>query len=114
MKPVHRVHLTIDKTEVLDTSCSFVQVKSIADCSSLEHSAILLTCVKQLLVLKTYFGSFFERQLKTGFTEHLSPFLFIPAYLQQFRCNHLFSIRLENSVHHDPIKKKKNKQGKKY
>ena len=40
----------------LKTSGSFVQVKSIVECG---HSAILLTCIKRLLVLKTYFGSFF-------------------------------------------------------
>ena len=34
----------------------------------LEHSAILLTYIKQLLVLKTYFGLLFEWPLKTGFT----------------------------------------------
>ena len=34
----------------------------------LEHSAILLTCIKQLLVLKTNFGLLFEWPLKTGFT----------------------------------------------
>ena len=34
----------------------------------LEHSAILLTCIKRQSVLKTNFGSFFELLLKTGFT----------------------------------------------
>ena len=34
----------------------------------LEHSAILLTCIKGLSVLKTNFGHFFEWPLKTGFT----------------------------------------------
>ena len=33
-----------------------------------EHSAILLTCIKQLSVLKTYFCSYFEWSLKKGFT----------------------------------------------
>ena len=36
----------------------------------LEHSAILLTCIKSLLVLKTIFGLLFEWLLKTGFTVH--------------------------------------------
>ena len=31
------------------------------------HSAILLTCIKRLSVLKTYFWSSFEWPLKTGF-----------------------------------------------
>ena len=47
--------LKISKTKVLNTGCSLVQVESIA----VEHSAILLTCIKRLSVLKTYFGVFF-------------------------------------------------------
>ena len=36
-----------------------MMVKSIAECSlPLEHSAILLTCIKQYFVLKTIFGLF--------------------------------------------------------
>ena len=34
----------------------------------LEHSAILLTCIKQQLVLKTNFGVLFKWPFKTGFT----------------------------------------------
>ena len=34
----------------------------------LEHSAILLTCIKRQSVLKTYFCVLFEWPLKTGFT----------------------------------------------
>ena len=34
----------------------------------LEHSAILLTCIKRYSVLKTNFGLLFEWSLKTGFT----------------------------------------------
>ena len=34
----------------------------------MEHSAILLTCIKRLSVLKTNFGLLFEWPLKTGFT----------------------------------------------
>ena len=41
-----------------------MQVKS----SPLEHSAILLTCIKQLSILKTNFLSSFEWPLKTCFT----------------------------------------------
>ena len=36
----------------------------------LEHSEILLTCIKRKLVLKTIFGLHFEWPLKTGFTVH--------------------------------------------
>ena len=44
-----------------------MQVKSTAECST---GAIckLLTCIKRLLVLKTYSFVFFEWPLKTGFT----------------------------------------------
>ena len=45
-KPVESGHLNIDKTNVLKTDGSFMKVKRIAECS-LEHSAILLTCIKQ-------------------------------------------------------------------
>ena len=34
----------------------------------LEHSAILLTCIKRKSALKTNFGLLFDWQLKTGFT----------------------------------------------
>ena len=37
----------------------------------LEHSAILVTCIKQKLVLKTYFWSFSEWPFYTGFTVFL-------------------------------------------
>ena len=49
----------IDKTKILMTNGSFMKIESIAECS-LEHSAILLTCVKQYSVLKTIFGLLFE------------------------------------------------------
>ena len=48
VKPVLRGHSKIDKTKVLDTDYCLMMVKSIAECSSLEHSAILLTCIKPL------------------------------------------------------------------
>ena len=51
-----------DKIKVL--SGSLIEVESIAH----EHSAILLTCIKQLQVLKTYILSSFEWLLKTGLT----------------------------------------------
>ena len=45
-----------------------MQVESIAECSGVEHSAMLLIFVKRLSVLKHIFVSSFERPLKTGFT----------------------------------------------
>ena len=63
VKPVLSGQSKIDKTTVLKTSDSLVLVKSIAECSEhsaecSEHSAILLACIRQLSVLKTYFESF--------------------------------------------------------
>ena len=37
----------IDKTKILMTNGSLMKVKSIAECSKWEHSAVLLTCIKQ-------------------------------------------------------------------
>ena len=56
VKPVLSSHLKIVKTKVLKTNVNLMKVESIAE---LEHSAILLTCIKQLLVLKTNFGGVF-------------------------------------------------------
>ena len=50
---------TIDKTMVLKTNGSLMKAESIAECALVEHSAILLTCIKQQLVLKTNFWSSF-------------------------------------------------------
>ena len=47
VKPVLSGHSKIDKTKVLMTNGSLMKVKSIAECSPLEHSAIILTCIKQ-------------------------------------------------------------------
>ena len=65
VKPVLSCHSKVDKTKVLKPFGSLMEVKSSAEW---EHSAILLTCIKRLLVLKTYFWSSFEWPLKTGFT----------------------------------------------
>ena len=45
VKPVLNDHSKEDKTKVLKTDYCLIQVKSIAECSPLEHSAILLTCI---------------------------------------------------------------------
>ena len=45
-----------------------MQVKSIAECSLGEHSAILLTFIKLPFVIKIFVLSIFEWPLKTGFT----------------------------------------------
>ena len=46
VNPVLNGHLKIDKTKVLMTNGSLMNVKSISKCP-LEHSAILLTCIKR-------------------------------------------------------------------
>ena len=46
VKPVLSDHSKIDKTKVLKMDYRLILVKSIAECSPLEHSAILLTCIK--------------------------------------------------------------------
>ena len=45
-----------------------MKVGSIAECSPLEHSAILLTCIKLPSVFKIFLLSFFEWPLKNSFT----------------------------------------------
>ena len=45
VKPFSNGHLKIDKTKILMENCSLMKVESIAECSFLEHSAILLTCI---------------------------------------------------------------------
>ena len=47
VKPVLSHHLKIDKVMVLMENGSLMKVESIAECSPLEHSAILLTCIKR-------------------------------------------------------------------
>ena len=51
-------HSKKDKTKVLMTTGSLMKVESIAEC--LEHSAILLTCIKRYMVLKNFFALFWS------------------------------------------------------
>ena len=44
-----------------------MQVKCIAECSALKHSAILLTFIKFPFSMKTFILSIFEWPFKTGF-----------------------------------------------
>ena len=50
------------------TDFCLMQVKSIAECSKMEHSAILQTFIKLPFVYKTFVLSIFEWPLKIGFT----------------------------------------------
>ena len=47
VKPVLSSRLKVDKTKVLIQNGSLMKVGSIAECCPLEHSAILLTCIKR-------------------------------------------------------------------
>ena len=47
VKPVLSGHLKRDRIKVLMENGSLMKVESIAECSLLEHSAILLTCIKR-------------------------------------------------------------------
>ena len=67
VKPVFSGYSKIDKTEAWKPCGILMQVRSTAECSMGEHSAVLLTCIKRLSVLKAYFLSSFEWPLKTGF-----------------------------------------------
>ena len=53
---------------VFKTNYCLMQVKSIAECSKGEHSAILSIFIKLLFVIKTFILSIYEWPLKTGFT----------------------------------------------
>ena len=46
VKPVLSGHSKIDKTKILMTNGRLMKMESIAECS-LEHSAILLACIKR-------------------------------------------------------------------
>ena len=48
-----------------------MQVKVLQN-AAVEHSAVLLTCIKVPPGFKTYVLSIFEWSLKTGFTVHLN------------------------------------------
>ena len=47
VKHVLSSHSKTDKTKILRTNGSLMKVESNAECSPLEHSAILLTCLKR-------------------------------------------------------------------
>ena len=47
VKPVLSSQSKIDKTKVFKTDYPLMQVLSIAECFPLEHSEILLTCIKE-------------------------------------------------------------------
>ena len=55
VKPVLSGQSKLEKLNVLKTDYRLMQVKSIAECS---NSAILLTCIKWLSVLKNNFFAF--------------------------------------------------------
>ena len=65
VKPVLSGHSKRRPKMVFKTDYPLMQVKSTAVCSKGEHSAILLTFIKQPFVFKTFVLSIFEWPLKT-------------------------------------------------
>ena len=68
VKPVLGGHSKRRPKLVFKTDYLLMQVKSIAECSKKEHSAILSTFIKLPFVFKIFVLSNFEWLLKTGFT----------------------------------------------
>ena len=67
-KPVLSCHSKRRPKLVFKTDYFLMQVKSIAECSKGEHSAILSTFIKLPIVIKIFVLSIFEWLLKEGFT----------------------------------------------
>ena len=61
-------HSQKDRKLVFKTNYCLMQVKSIAECSTVEHSAILLTFIKLPIVIKVFVLSIIEWPFYTGFT----------------------------------------------
>ena len=57
-----------DQNLVFKANYRLMQVKSIAECSNEDHSAILSTFIKLPFVIKIFVLSIFEWPLYTGFT----------------------------------------------
>ena len=87
--------LSKDQKMVFKIDYRLMQVKSIAECSPLEHSAILSTFIKLPVVIKTFVLSIFEWWFYTGLTvykilirqlfqEHLELGLLTPACLSEY------------------------------
>ena len=64
VKPVLSDHSKIDITKIFMTNGSLMKAESIAECSPLEHSAILLTCIKQWSSWKTFLVFFLSGHLE--------------------------------------------------
>ena len=68
VKPVFSGHSKKRPKLIFKTDYRLMQVKSIAECSKREHSAILSTFIKPPFVIKIFVLHIFEWPLKTGFT----------------------------------------------
>ena len=68
VKPVLSGHSQKDKKMVFKTNYRLVHVKSIAECSKGENSAILSTFIKLPFAIKIFVLTIFEWPLKTDFT----------------------------------------------
>ena len=77
VKPVLSGHSKTPPKMVFNTDYRVMQVKSIAECSKREHSAIFSTFIKLPFSIKTFVLSIFKRLLDTGFTVFISSSYFI-------------------------------------
>ena len=69
VKPVLSGHSKIDKTKILKTNGSLMQVENIAECSPWSIQQCFWPALSNNRSWKPIFGLLFERSLKTGFTE---------------------------------------------
>ena len=67
VKPVFSGHSKIDKTKILMTNGSLMQVKNIAECTKVSILQYFPPALSDNRSWKTIFGLLFEWQLKTGF-----------------------------------------------
>ena len=71
--------------KVLKTGGSFNAGQKLLQNVPVEYSVILLTCIKQLQVLRTYFLSSFEWLLKTGLTVNQTNKAYIGSFCSGFK-----------------------------
>ena len=69
--PIYSKTCVIGHSQIDETNYRLMQVKSIAECSKGEHSAILLTFIKLAFVIKIVVLSIFEWPFYAGFTVFL-------------------------------------------
>ena len=83
-----------------------MQVKSIAECSKGEHSAILSTSFKQPFVSKIFVLSIFKWSLKTGFTVNICWVLLVIMVACFIVCRCFLEVSIAKSMNSNPILKR--------